>query len=435
MILGLRTAFCVASLLLCHGAQAALPFRGNIHAKGAVLINAETGAVLYEHNAHLPLHPSSTTKVFTALYALEKKGECLDDPICASTDATLYVTPQVRRAANGAHPHYRLEFGGTHMRLKAGEILPLRILFYGLMLSSGNDAANVISEYVSGSVPRFLEELNRFAASKGCLNTRLYNPHGLHSPEHKTTAYDLAVASMHAMQYPFFREVVQSVNYHRPPTNKQGEVVLPQHNHLVRPGKFYYPKATGVKTGYTASGGYSLVASAENGERNVIAVLLSCEKLEDRYADAIALFEAAFNEKKVSRTLFAKGFDVFTHAVEGGKSPLQAYLHSDVAITFFPSEEPVLKSVIAWDALTLPIPAGARVGQVLMHSQDGRLLTSADLFAIRAVEPTFYFRMQTQMQAVRKGLREHMTLVLIALAATIFLVTFCLYHRPLKKLK
>ncbi|MES2121381.1 MAG: D-alanyl-D-alanine carboxypeptidase family protein [Chlamydiota bacterium] len=432
MISGLRTVLCVASVLLFYGAHAALPFRGNIHAKGAVLINAETGAVLYESNAHLPLHPSSTTKVFTALYALERKGECLDEMICASTDATLYVTPQIRRAVDGRHPHYRLEFGGTHMRLKAGEILPLRILLYGLMLSSGNDAANVIGEYVSGSVPRFLEELNRFAASKGCLNTRLYNPHGLHSPEHKTTAYDLAIASMHAMQYPFFREVVKSVNYERPLSNKQAEVVLPQHNHLVRPGKFYYPKATGVKTGYTASGGYSLVASAENEERSLIAVLLSCEKLEDRYGDAIALFEAAFNEKKVSRTLFAKGFDVFTCAVAGGKGPLQAYLLSDVAISFFPSEEPTLKSVIEWDALTLPVSAGARVGQVLMRSQEGRLLASADLYAIRAVEPTFYFRVQTQMQAVRKGVREHVTLVLISLAALIFLATFFRYHRPLR---
>lgn len=428
----LRSIVFLLAAVVCSGLQAGLTFRDNLHAKGAVLINAETGAVLYERNAHQPLHPSSTTKVFTALYALERKGMCLEEMVCASGEALSIVSPQVRRALDGKHPPYRLEFGGTHMSLKVGEILPLRALLYGLMLCSGNDAANVIGEYVSGSIPRFVDELNRFAVSKGCLNTRLYNPHGLHSPEHKTTAYDLSVVAMHAMKYPFFREVVKSVNFGRPKTNKQEESILRQHNALVRPGKFYYPKATGVKTGYTAAGGYSLVAAANNGERNLIAVLLCCERLDERYGDAIALFETAFNEKKVSRTLFAKGFDVFSCPIKGGQNPLQAYLLADLAISFFPSEEPTLTPVIDWDQVTLPIHSGSRVGKVHIQTQDGRVLASADLYALRNVEPTLSFRIETQMLSIKKGLRDHMALVLVTLGMLILLGTFWKYQRPIK---
>ncbi len=212
------------------------------------------------------------------------------------------------------------------MGIKAGETLPFRALIYGLMLTSGNDAANVISQYVSGSISTFMEELNRFVREKGCLQTVLYTPHGLHHPEHKTTAYDLGILACEALKNPFFREVVMTTQYVRPQTNKHPESILSQHNALVKPGRFHYPKAIGIKTGYTLSSGYTLVSAAEDDQRKLIAVLLGCEKIEHRYKDAIALFEAGFNEKKVSRTLFSKGFDLFAYSMEGGKTPLQAYL-------------------------------------------------------------------------------------------------------------
>jgi len=278
----------------------------DMSAKAAILINEETGAVLYEKNAHTPLYPASITKVITALYTLEKKGHALDEEVIATHDAVSAVHPHIRRAHQKGHPPYRLEFGGTHIGIKAGEALNLRTLLYGLMLASGNDAANVIAQHVSGSVPQFMNELNAYVKAKGCKDTVLFTPHGLPHPDHKTTAYDMAKLTRIALQYPVFRDVVKTVAYTRPQTNKQAESEFHQHNALVKPGKFYYPKATGVKTGYTTAGGYTLVASAEDENRKLIAVLLGYEQLQERYKDAIALFEAAFNEPKVTRTLFSK---------------------------------------------------------------------------------------------------------------------------------
>src|SRR3989304_627075 len=146
-----------------------------VSAKSAILINADTGAPLFEKNAHLPCYPASITKVATALYTLEKKSSYLDEVVTAPLDAIATVSPVARRQS-GKPPAYRLEFGGTHIGIKAGEELSLRVLLYGLMLPSGNDAANVISHHVSGSIPTFMEEMNSFIRAKGCNETVFYTP-------------------------------------------------------------------------------------------------------------------------------------------------------------------------------------------------------------------------------------------------------------------
>ncbi len=409
--------------------HASSPLKVEVSAKGAILMNAETGAVLWEKNARASFYPASTTKIITALYALEKKGHVLDELVTASYDAVATVHPNVRRAGNGGHLPYRLEFGGTHMGIKAGETLPLRTLFYGLMLASGNDAANVIAEYVSGSVTHFMEELNRFVHEKGCLDTILHTPHGLPCPEHKTTAYDLAILAREAMKNPFFREVVKSTQFPRLPTNKQPESILYQHNALIKPGRFYYPKAIGIKTGYTLSGGYTMVAAAEDPQRKLIAVFLGCEKIEQRYKDAIALFEAGFHEKKVSRTLFSKGFDLFNHALEGGNTLLQAYLSQEIVLEYFPSEEPLFRTAVSWQVPPLPILAGQKVAEMQIFSSENQLLSSAPLFAVRAVEPTLRHQVLLVWKKVKQGIWDHVALCMAVGGILILTSTFYYSHR------
>jgi D-alanyl-D-alanine carboxypeptidase (penicillin-binding protein 5/6) len=145
-----------------------------LSAPSAVLMNAETGKVLFAKNADVPCYPASTTKMATALYALHQKKDCLQQKIVASKEALMTVSPSVRKRS---HPSYRLEFGGTHIGIKAGEELDYQTLLYGLMLSSGNDAANVIAEFISGSIPQFMQELNLFLQEIGCKNSRFQNPH------------------------------------------------------------------------------------------------------------------------------------------------------------------------------------------------------------------------------------------------------------------
>ncbi len=249
--------------------------KSDITSPSAILINAETGAVLYEKNAHVPSFPASTTKIATALYALAKKGDCLGQVISATHEAVAAVSPAVRRTKK--HPPHRLEFGGSHMGLKVGEELTFHTLLHGLMVASANDAANLIGEYVSGSVPKFMEEVNLYLKRIGCNETIFFTPHGLPHAEHKTTAYDLARMTQVAMKHPVFREIVRTVRYTKKESNKQPETVLVQTNALLKPGSpHHYPKAIGVKTGYTVSAGHNLVAAAEDGSRSLIVVIMGC---------------------------------------------------------------------------------------------------------------------------------------------------------------
>lgn len=405
----------------------ALPFlssfaKPDLSAKAAVLMNRETGAVLYEKNAHMPLYPASITKMITALYALEKKGDALEEPVKASFDAVCAVHPHVKRRSQ-AHPPYRLEFGGTHMGIKAGEVLSFRTLLYGLLLVSGNDAANVIAEYVSGSIPQFMNELNLYVQSKGCLHTQLYAPHGLSHDDHKTTAYDMALLAREALKNRMLRQIVSTTSYIRPATNLQPEAVMHQHNALVNPqSKFYYPKAIGIKTGFTNAAGYTLVAAAEDGNRKLIAVLLGCQRLDERYKEAIALFEAGFQEKKVQRTLFAKEFDTFTRAVKGGKNLLKAGLHTDAVIDYYESEKQTFSSHVVWQVDALPIIEGQRVGHVQIVSDRGESIAEVPLFAQACVAPTLGYILQ-------KGLNQYLCWILALIGCAVVFSSYCIFHR------
>ncbi len=353
--------------------------------------------------------------------------------VTASYDAVMTISPAARRSLNGNHPPYRLEYGGTHMGIKVDETLPLRALLYGLMLASGNDAANVIAEHVSGSVLNFMEELNAYVRSKGCENTLLYTPHGLPCEEHKTTAFDLAILAREFLKNGFLRQVVKSVQYPRPQTNKQPESILVQHNALVKPGKpFFYPKAIGIKTGYISAGGYTLVSAAEDENRRLIAVILGCDRVEQRYTDAIALFEAGFNEKKVFRTLFSKGFDLFTHSVQGGEAPLQAYLSDDVFLEYYPSEEPVFTTAVFWQPPALPIQRGQQVGEMQVVSQ-GKILISAPLYAAKPVQATFLHRMSLVGHRIKAELWGHLTLVMASMGIFVLAGSFYYSYKRSKR--
>lgn len=405
----------------------ALPFLSSfakldLSAKAAVLMNSETGAILYEKNAHMPLYPASITKMITAMYALEKKGDALEEQVKAPFDAVCAVYPHVRRRSE-AHPPYRLEFGGTHMGIKAGEMLSFRTLLYGLMLISGNDAANVIADYVSGNIPQFINELNLYVQSKGCLHTQLHTPHGLSHDEHKTTAYDMALLAREALKNPILRQIVGTSSYTRPATNLQPEAVMHQHNGLVNPqSKFYYPKALGIKTGFTNAAGYTLVAAAEDANRKLIAVLLGCQRLDERYKDAIALFEAGFQEKKAQRTLFSKEFDTFTRAIKGGKTPLKAGLHSDAVIDYYESEKQIFSSHVVWQDAPLPIMEGERVGHVQILSDRGESVAEAPLFAQAHVAPTLGYSLQ-------KGLSNYLGWILALIGCAIVISSYSVFHR------
>ncbi|HEV8051275.1 MAG TPA: serine hydrolase, partial [Parachlamydiaceae bacterium] len=246
----------------------------SVNAEAAILMNADAGAILYEKNAHNLHYPASTLKIATALYALQKVADKMDVMIAADQDCIGTVKEEAIRKSNYTLPSYLLIPDGSHIGIKRGEILSLRDLFYGMMVASGDDAANVIAKYTSGTIPQFIAEMNSYVKQLGCHSTTFYNPHGLHHPKQQTTAFDLATLTREALKNPVFCEMIGTVRYTRPKTNKQEPSTLVQTNRLLRTGPYYYPKAFGVKTGYYSLAGNNLVAAAKDGDRTLIAVVM-----------------------------------------------------------------------------------------------------------------------------------------------------------------
>jgi D-alanyl-D-alanine carboxypeptidase (penicillin-binding protein 5/6) len=367
-------------------------------------MNAETGAILYEKEAHKASYPASITKVATALYALEKMGHNLDCEVVAHPELLATVHPHEKQAAKP----YSLEVGGSHIGLLPGERLSLRALLYGLLVSSGNDAANVIAKHVAGDLDAFIQDINLFLREKGCKETLFLNPHGLHHCDHQTTAYDMALITKEALKHSLFRNIVKTVKVTRPKSNKQGQNFLIQTNKLLKPGQYYYPKAIGVKTGHTKDAGYTLVAAAEHNNRTLIAVVLGATDMNMRYRDAIKLFETAFAEEKIARKVFSKAHDHFQRAVPGASGELVAELQDDFYLSYYPAEEPQVQSRICWDEASLPIRAGDIVGHVELISEKGVVVGVENLVATGDLDMTLW-------TSFVSGLKTHRKLIILML--------------------
>jgi D-alanyl-D-alanine carboxypeptidase (penicillin-binding protein 5/6) len=376
--------------LICLSVICAKPLKVEVSAPYAILMNADTGAILYAKNIHEKQHPASITKIATALYVLEKRGKELNALLEVSPGALRTIPAYLRQAVDSKHPSYVLEPEGTSMRVVPGERLPLASFLHGLMLCSGNDAANVLAENTSGSIDKFISELNQFLKSKGILETQFTNPHGLHHHEHWTTAYDMALMTKLALKNETFREIVRATKYDCPQSNKQPPRTLSQHNKLVKPGgPYFYPKAIGVKTGYVAKAGHTFVGAATHEGRTLIAVLLNCAESQHRFRDSIKLFETAFKEKLQTRVLFAKESDHFSLQVKGAKGPLDAVLKENLALEFYPAEEPAFQAEINWNLCKLPIKSQEMVGHLRLVAS-GKILKELPVYAAHDVDQKWW---------------------------------------------
>lgn len=318
----------------------------NLNCKAAILINADTGAILYEKESDKKYFPASTTKIATAIYALSLSPN-LDQEVVGNQEC-LGTGKEADRIKRGyTLPSWRLEKKASHIGIKVGEILTLRDLFKGMIISSGCDASNLIAETVSGSIPLFLKEMNAYLKKIGCKNTNYLNPHGLYHPEHLTTAYDLAQMTKVGLKNPFFLSIFSAKDFMRPKTNKQEATKYPSTNRLVRGKTKNYPFSIGGKTGYTSECGYCLVAAAEKGGRRLISVILGAPTSDIRFEETIALFEAAFNEKQVKKEVVKAGVqpDALKHP-SGKKAVLKTA--SPITYEVFPAEEQEIRLTFEW---------------------------------------------------------------------------------------
>jgi D-alanyl-D-alanine carboxypeptidase (penicillin-binding protein 5/6) len=365
------------------------PLQVEVSARSAVLMNAETGAIRYAKEAEAPTFPASITKIATATFFLDEKRLDLQSLTTISAEA-------LRLKGGKGSPPYAFGGDGSSMGLLRGERVSFESLLHGLLLVSGNDAANAMAEAASGSIPLFMEELNQYLKRLGCKNTHFVNPHGYHHPEHQTTALDMATLARRALQLPVLCDVVKKTSYVKPKTNRQQPLELKQTNSLVKKGKYFYPKALGMKTGYHSAAQNTLIAAAKDQGRLLVAVILGAPTSGQRFEDARRLFEAAFNESKIERLLVSKGNE-YTRLVMGGKIPLRASLAQDLVTVYYPSEEKTLRAYVQWEEAPFPIRKGARVGEIRAVDEQGALIAKGELLAAETVEATFFFALKERL--------------------------------------
>ena len=366
---------------------------GHLTASSVILIEADTGRVIFEKNPDQRMYPASTTKILTVWLALTM-GESLEDGL----ETRL---PLSENAVNLAPDESSAKFA-------AGENVRLIDLCYAAILVSGNDAATAIAEGLGGSVESFAGMMNEAAYALGCYSTHFVNANGLHDENHYTTARDLATLSRIAMQNEDFRMIVSTPSYTLPKDNIYRARAIVNGNNFVAESKDenkknrYYPDSTGIKTGTTSAAGNCLVASATRDGVSLIAVVLGSTSDTSRYEDAIKLMNYGFSQYlstsiaeiylRNPRVVDIRGFDLSDPQV--GRLSLEIRLQStgvsDVIVTSREEMEYWVQNFSSYTVteftreLQAPITQGEVMGTLTYYNESGQPLIY-DLVASRSI--------------------------------------------------
>ncbi|MEG6616414.1 D-alanyl-D-alanine carboxypeptidase family protein [Peptococcaceae bacterium 1198_IL3148] len=359
--------------------------------EAAVLMDARTGQVLYQKNAYKQMYPASTTKMLTAIVALER-GE-LDDVITVSEKASLVE--------------------GSAIWLKKDEQMVLEDLLYALMLNSANDAAIAIAQHIAGTVEQFNFILNETAAGLGAKNTHFTNPNGLPDEDHYTTAYDLAVIAKNALKNEKFMEIVGTKTKTIERQDPEDFKYLINHNRLL----WLYEDATGIKTGYTTAAQQCIVASAHRDGRELIAVVLKTEGV-NIWHDSMALFDYGFDNFQLQQ-LITKGQIVDKTKVKYSQDEVPLVTTADAYYNFSVDHQLDIKQKVKLNqGLSAPIEKGDILGELIIYDGEKQIKTiklQAGATIERPLKTFWWF----WPLAIIGGL-----LVLLAILILIFILTY-----------
>lgn len=349
---GARRALTIVLTLILLALGAAAPAHAaapDIECSGAILIDLDTGQVLYSKNADTQLYPASTTKIMTALVALEMGH--LDDVITAGDSVSTV--------------------DGSRIYLEPGEQETLNDLLYAMLLPSANDAAWVIAEHYGGTVEKFVELMNEKAAALGATNTHFVTPNGLHDPAHVTTPRDLAIIARAAMANPTFAKIV-STREHDMPWPEKGTIrQLYNLNELLDS----YEGALGIKTGFTTPAQHTLVAAVERNGMRLLSVTMHSD-IAHRFADAKTLMDWAFASFS-KQTVVARGVDAGSMTVRTQRIPLVTV---DQITYDGAGDSPQFSTQLVLDQQHGIPRRGQIVGRLELW-QDGKLFTSVPVAA------------------------------------------------------
>lgn len=329
-------------------------------AGAAVLMDSHTGDVLYSKNASQMLAPASTTKIMTAILAIES-GRLQENAVISQNAA---------------------QTGGSTLQLKAGQTYTVEDLLTGLLMRSGNDCAIAIAETIAGSTEAFVAQMNSKAAQLGALDTHFKNPHGLPDPEHRSTAYDLAWITRYALRMPVFSTIVNtrkaSIDF-QDTRGQQHDRELENTNKLL----WLLPEADGVKTGTTSEAGPCLVSSATKNGWQLIAVILNDKK---RWQDSQSLLTWGF-ENFTLYDYAAADETIETLPVSGGTAKSVAVTTTEPAAMVVEKAKlhQIKPELELPEKITAPVYQGQKVGSLKLIA-DGEVLKEIDLQAAESID-------------------------------------------------
>ncbi len=350
----------------------------NVNANAALIIETNTGKVIYEKDGDEQNYPASVTKILTAILVLEN---CNLDDVATASESAISQIPD----------------GYVVAPLKVGEEMKIKDLLYALMLKSANDAAYVLAEHVGENVDFFADMMNQKAKEIGCTGSHFVNPNGIHNERHYTTANDMYLIAKYAMKNEEFVKIVSTMEYTLPSTNKYEaeDRVMRNTNSFINPDSSFYNKnVRGIKTGTTAQAGNCLITDVARDGLEFITVLLGAETSSGKFSETEKMINYAYDNYTLTK-IHSKGDVIKTieieNATEETKS-LNALIDREIIVINNKENDAnkTIPSIKLNDEILAPIMAGDELGTI-SFDVDG-LQYDAKLIAANDVEKRTYYK-------------------------------------------
>ncbi|MGG0753838.1 D-alanyl-D-alanine carboxypeptidase family protein [Brevibacillus laterosporus] len=335
------------------------------HAKSAILMEADSGTILFEKNSHEKLPPASITKVMTLLLIFEamERGE-------------VKLTDKVRTSERAA------SMGGSQIFLQPGEEMTVEDMVKGIAIASGNDAAVAMAEHIGGTEEAFINKMNERAAQLGLKNTHFINSNGLPSPDHYSTASDIAIMSRELLKHEIITKYTGIYqDYLRKESTSPFWLV--NTNRLVR----FYDGVDGLKTGYTSEAKFCITATAKRKNMRVIAVVLGEPDTKVRNSEITGMFDYAFNHYQV-HPIYKKGDVIQQLSLDKGEeTKVNVVTEQPVSLLTKKGENPnaFVKEITLASEVKAPIKKSNVVGHIFIK-KDGKEIARIDLYPEKTVE-------------------------------------------------
>lgn len=351
----------------------------NLYSESCILIEANTGTILYGKNENQKMFPASTTKILTAIIAIEK---------CNLDDAVI-----VQKSAISSIPA-----GYSSAYLSEGEQVTVRDLLQVFLIHSANEAGYVLAEHISGSVSNFADLMNSKSKEIGCTNSNFVNPSGIHNENHYTTAEDLAKIASYCMKNKTFRSIVSMKKCTIAPTNKSDSRTYKNTNDLINPSsKYYTPECIGIKTGYTSEAKNCLVAGFTKNGLNLISIVLGSPTIQGisstRCVDSITLCKYGYSNYEMKK-FATKGETISSIDIKNGSKEtrtLDLILENDVKLLSKGDSSESNLNISLKENLHAPIKANDIVGTATYTSCGTKV--TVNLLASHDVKETIIIKL------------------------------------------